>query len=77
MTGRGNGMCSLKLPHKPKAPITGVAGRTRWPIGQPPDCETELTQLCNHAQYIELVLAGIHKRIERLEASRLQKSDGA
>ena len=77
MTGGGRGLCVLKLPAEPDEPIIGLAGRAGWPVRRPPNCEAELTQLRNHARHIEVVLAGICRRIERLEASRPQEPDGA
>ena len=73
MTGGGKGLCVLKLPAEPDEPIIGFAGRVGWPFCRPPDGEVELTQLRNHARYIEAVLTGIRRRMERLEASRPQE----
>ena len=76
MTGRGEGLCVLKLPAESDEPIIGLAGRAGWSVHRPPDCEAELTQLRNRSRHVEVVLAGIRRRIERLEASRRQEPDG-
>ena len=77
MTGGSRGLCVLKLPAEPDEPIIGSAGRAGRLVCRPPNCEAELTQLCNHARHIEAVLVGIRRRIERLETGRPQEPDGA
>ena len=76
MTGGGRGMCVLKLPAEPDEPVIGLTGRVGRPVRRPLNCQAELTQLRNHARHVEVVLTGIRRRIERLEASRAQEPDG-
>ena len=76
MTGGGRGLCVLKLPAEPDEPILGFAGRAGRPVRRPPNCAAELTKLRSHARHIEVVLTGIRRRIERLEASRRREPVG-
>ena len=77
MTGRGRGMCVLKLSAEPNEPIIGLAGHAGWPVRRSLDRQAELTQLRNHARRLEAVLADIRGWIGRLEAARPQEPVGA
>jgi hypothetical protein len=72
MTGRGRGLCVLKLPPEPEGPVIGSAGRAGWPVGRPLDCQMELRQLHRQARHIEAALRIIHAGIEWLEGGRSQ-----
>ena len=77
MTGRGRGLCVLKLPAEPGSPIAGLAGRAGWRFGQPLETSAELEHLRRQARHIETVLRGIHSRVKELEACQPQESIGA
>ena len=68
MTGGGRGLCVLKMAGLDK-PITGIAGRSGWPIecGEAPN--TELDRLRWQAEQIEIRLRFLHGRIERTKAN--------
>jgi len=76
MTGRGRGMCVLKMPSGPGQSVTGIAGGAGSPVGPYSSPRTELALLRRHAERIETVLRSIHERIEQLEASRIRAPAG-
>jgi len=76
MTGFGRGFCVLKLPPHSGMPVTGLAGRSGWPVGRLLEREAELTQLRNRVRHIEAALTGIRGQIERLQAARTQEPVG-
>jgi len=76
MTGRGRGMCILKLPAEPDKPVTGLAGRAGRPIGRPPQPEAELAQLRSQERQVQAVLGAIRGRLEMLETRQPRVAAG-
>jgi hypothetical protein len=72
MTGRGRGVCVLKMPAGPAQPVTGIAGRAavNMPVRMSP--QAELASLRRQARDVEAALGLIRLRIEQLQAFRAQ-----
>ncbi len=77
MTGGGRGMCVLNLSAESNGMVAGLAGHAGRPVRQPLTRQAELAQLRHRARYLEVVLADIRGRIERLPADRPQEPNGA
>ena len=76
MTGRGRGVCALKMPAGPAEPVTGITGRSARLVSLQPRPQVELAFLRGQARQIEGALRFIHSRIEQLQASQTQESFG-
>ena len=76
MTGRGRGMCVLKMPAGPAEPVTGVAGQAAVPVSMQLPPQAELTSLRCPARQVEAILRSIRQRIEQLRAIRRREPIG-
>ena len=76
MTGRGRGVCVLKMPAGPREPVTGIAGRAAVPVGMQLPPQAQLASLRRQARQVEVVLRSIRQRIEQLQAVRAREPIG-
>ena len=76
MTGRGRGVCVLKMPAGPAEPVTGIAGRAAVPVSMQLPPQAQLASLRSQARQVEAVLRSIRQRIEQLQAVRARKTIG-
>ena len=76
MTGRGRGVCVLKMPAGPAEPVTGIAGRAAVPMSMQLPPKAELTSLRSQARQVEAILCSIRQRIEQLQAVRTKEPIG-
>lgn len=77
MTGQGRGFCILRIPPHPGQPVTGVAGKTGWPVGPGRGSEAELTWLRGQAMQLETILWAIRRRVHWLQGRLGQAGIGA
>jgi len=69
MSGRGRGLCILKLPDRPDESAEGLAGRIGWPVSPPQASRMELARLRQQARHLETILRALRTRINQLDAT--------